>query len=173
MFVVRDCIHIKAPIERCFLLSTNIDLMRSALGLRVSKGSSTRCSGQALAGDRIVWRGWWRGMPQFHESVVTEYEFPAFVRETVESSTFKRFVHELRLTEIDGHVLLTGSIRFSLPFGAPGRWFARRTILPLMMELLRQRLHVLRLVAESNQWSQYLEHDVIDLTNAHLSEIIR
>ena len=172
MFVVRDCIHIKAPIERCFLLSTSIDLMQRSVRLQISKGSSSRCSGLAQAGDRVVWRGWWRGLPLLHESVVTNYESPIFFRETVESSTFKRFEHELRFTEIAGHVLLTGSIRFSLPLGALGRWFARRTVLPRLMELLRQRLHLLRLVAESNQWTQYVAQNATYLENDHLSEMI-
>lgn len=173
MFVVRDCIHIKAPIERCFLLSTSIDLMQRSVGLRISRRTSTRSSGLALAGDRIVWRGWWKGLPQLHESVVTDYELPGFIRETVESSTFKHFEHELRFTEIDGHVLLTGSVRFSLPLGALGRWVARRAVLPRTMELLRERLHILRLVAESNQWTQYVTQNVSYSESAHLTETIR
>jgi hypothetical protein len=157
VFVVRDCIHIKAPIERCFLLSTNIELMQRTVRMRIAQRGSSRCSGLALAGDRIVWRGWWFGLPLQHESIVTAYESPNYVRETVEHGRFRRFEHDLRLTEIDGHVLLTGSVRFSLPFGAAGRWAARRTFLPRVMELLRQRLHLLRLVAESEHWPQYLE----------------
>jgi hypothetical protein len=155
------------------LLSTNVDLMQRAVGLRISRGSSTRSSGLALAGDRIVWRGWWKGLPQLHESVITDYQSPSFVRGTVESSTFKHFQHELRLSEIDGHVLLTGSVRFSLPLGAFGRWIARRSVLPRMMNILRERLHVLRLIAESNQWSQYVTQDVPYTEAAHLSEAIQ
>lgn len=157
MFVVRDCIHIKAPIERCFLLATNIELMQRTIGLKVSKRASSRTTGLAAPGDRVVWHGWWYGLPQTHESVLTGYDSPTLVRKTVESRSFKRFEHELRFTEIDGHVLLTGSVRFSLPLGALGRYVARHTFLPRLMELLRQRLQLLRFVAESEHWPRYLE----------------
>lgn len=157
VYVVRDCIHIKAPIERCFLLSTNIELMERIIGLRVSERASSRTTGLAVAGDRVVWQGWRYGLPHLHKIVITDYEQPSFIRETVESSSFKRFEHELHFAEIDGHVLLTGLVRFSMPLGALGRWLARRTFVPLLVEFLRERLSLLRLIAESEQRPKYLE----------------
>jgi hypothetical protein len=158
VFVVREVTHIKAPIERCFLLSTNIELMQRAVGLRVLKPGSSRTRGLVVLGDRVVWHGWWYGLPHLYKSVVTEYDSPNFVRGTVvQSSSFKRLEHEISLVEFDGHVLLTGSVRFSVALGASGRWVAQRTLLPRFMELLRHRLDVLRLVAESEHWPRYLQ----------------
>ena len=57
MFVVKDNIHINAPLDRCFLLSTSVDLVGHTLGMSISAEESTRAAGMVTQGDRLVWRG--------------------------------------------------------------------------------------------------------------------
>lgn len=159
MFVVRDCVHIRAPMERCFLLSTNIELLQRTLGWRILTTSWSRRSGLVTAGDRVIWYGWRLGLPQIHESIITGYEAPTFLEDTMGRGRFRRFQHDLQFGEIDGHVLLTGSVRFSIPLGRAGRWVGRRFVLPRIIELLRERLDLLRLVAEGEDWKRYLRQD--------------
>ena len=159
MFVVRDCVHVRAPLERCFLLSTSVELTERALGLRAARRESSRSEGLAVAGDRIMWRGWRFGLPQMHESVVSRYERPSVVQSTMGRGRFKRLEYEMRFQEIDGQVLVTGSVRFSLGAGRLGRWVGRRAVVPQMTQLLRRRLELLRLVAEGEEWRRYLHED--------------
>ena len=48
MFTISDSIFINAPIERCFLLSTNIELVGRTLGMKPIEG---KLSGMVVADD--------------------------------------------------------------------------------------------------------------------------
>jgi len=156
MFTISDSIHINAPIERCFLLSTSIELVGKTLGMRPIEGKT---SGTIVDGDRIVWAGWKFGLPQMHESLITRYERPAFFQDTMARGRFKRFQHDHQLTEIDGHTLLNDKLRFSLPLGWPGKMVARHVVVPHLCRLLRQRMLLLKKVAEGDEWQRYLAEE--------------
>ena len=81
MFTISDSIYINAPIERCFLLSTNIELVGQTLGMKPIEGKT---SGLIMANDKLLWAGWKFGLPQMHESVITRYERPSFFQDTME-----------------------------------------------------------------------------------------
>src|SRR6266436_3270891 len=67
MFTISDSIFINAPIERCFLLSTNIELVGRTYGMKPIEG---KLSGMFVAEDRLVWAGWKFGFPQMNERTV-------------------------------------------------------------------------------------------------------
>jgi ligand-binding SRPBCC domain-containing protein len=153
MFTVSDSVHIRAPIDRCFLLSTDLGLVQRTLEMRPVAGKT---AGQVVGGDRIVWRGWIFGLPQLHESLITKYERPEFFQDTMVRGRFKRFQHDHQFLEIDGQTLLIDRLRFSLPLGVVGRMVGRHLVVPYVVKLLRQRLTVLKHVAEGEQWRDYL-----------------
>ena len=157
MFVIKDSIHVIAPIERCFLLSTNIDLAARTIGMRAVAGSA---SGLVKAGDRVVWRGWKFGFPRRHESIISAYDAPSFFRDFMASGSFRFFQHDHELTEICGQVLLNDVIRFALPFGVAGRLVAKYIMVPHIRRLLQRRLTLLKLVAESDGWRGYLPEEL-------------
>ena len=78
MFTISDSIFINAPIERCFLLSTNIELVGRTYGMKPIEG---KLNGMFAAEDRLVWAGWKFGFPQMHESLISQYERPARSKE--------------------------------------------------------------------------------------------
>jgi ligand-binding SRPBCC domain-containing protein len=164
MFTISDTTHVNAPIERCFQLSTNIALMRRTLGMRPIEG---RTSGMIGKGDRIVWAGWKFGFPQMHESLITQYEQPVFFQDTMARGRFSRFQHDHHLTEIDGHTLLNDRLRFTLPFGWPGKVIGRHLLLPAICRLLRDRMLLLKRVAESEEWRRYLPEGAPERTLAN------
>jgi ligand-binding SRPBCC domain-containing protein len=153
MFIVKDSIHIDAPIERCFLLSTNIALVERTLEMRPVGGKT---HGMVVDRDKVVWRGWQFGLPQMHESLITQYERPTFFQDTMVRGRFKRFQHDHELAEVDEHILLTDKVRFSMPFGPLGKLVARYVIVPYICRLLRERMMLLKQVAESEEWRRYL-----------------
>src|SRR6266436_3270887 len=67
MFTISDSIFINAPIERCFLLSTNIELVGRTYGMKPIEG---KLSGMFVAEDRLVWAGWKFGFPQMNDRTV-------------------------------------------------------------------------------------------------------
>jgi len=156
MFVVSDRIHVNAPIERCFLLSTSLELVRQSMKMRLVAGESSKADGLVAGGDRLVWRGWAFGLPHRHESRITKYDRPAFFQDTMERGRFTRFQHDHFFTEIGGRTLLNDKVRFSLPLGGMTRPLGRFVLTPYVARLLRQRLELLKRVAESEEWKEYL-----------------
>jgi ligand-binding SRPBCC domain-containing protein len=153
MFIVKDSIHIHAPIERCFLLATRIELVEKTLRMRPVAGKT---EGHVVKGDRVMWRGRKFGLPQIHESLITRYERPVFFQDTMRRGRFKEFQHDHEFAEVDEQTLLTDKVRFSLPLGRLGKLVARRVLVPHICRLLQERMLLLKRVAESEEWRQYL-----------------
>jgi ligand-binding SRPBCC domain-containing protein len=153
MFVIKDNIHINAPIERCFLLSTNIDLVARSIHMK-AVGSKT--SGLVTAGDHVEWRGWKFGLPQRHESVITQYDVPTFFQDVMASGRFRSFRHDHEFTEMDGRTLLKDIVRFSLPFGPAGKLVGKYILIPHIRNLIHKRFALIKHIAESEEWRKYL-----------------
>lgn len=157
MYVVKDNTHINAPIERCFLLSTSIELVERELGMHpVAKGDATRTEGLVLGGDRIRWEGWQLGLPQYHVSLISAYEPYRYFQDRMIAGRFRTFQHDHEFTEIGGQTLLKDTIRFSMPMGFAGRIVAKRILIPHIRGLLHRRFSLLKRIAESGEWRKYL-----------------
>ena len=161
MFVVRGQVRVRAPIERCFLLSTSIELVQRTLGLRPIAAESRKAGGLIAPADQLVWRGWKFGLPQMHETLITAYEPPHFFQDTMGRGRFARFQHDHRFTAIadrpgEETTLLEDEVRFAMPFGWPG-WLAGRLVMaPHIRGLVRRRFALLKRTAEGENWRRYL-----------------
>lgn len=137
MFVVSDSIHVNAPIERCFLLSTSLELVQGSLKMQQVESKSSRMTGLVVAGDRLMWQGWMFCLPQRYESLITKYQPPDFFQDTMGRGRFKRFQHDHFFTEIGGRTLLNDKVRFSLPCGWLTRPLAQFVVMPHVCKLMR------------------------------------
>lgn len=90
-FVVREEILVRAPIERCFALSTHVAVVEMVLAMRPVAG---RMTGSVVGGDTVRWRGWKWGLLHEHESLIDAYEPPVFFRDRMLAGRFARFEHE-------------------------------------------------------------------------------
>jgi ligand-binding SRPBCC domain-containing protein len=157
MFTISDSIYINAPIDRCFLLSTNVELVGRTLGMEPLEGKT---SGLLVADDRLLWAGWKFGMPQMHESLITQYERPNFFQDSMGRGRFKRYQHDHYFYVMDERTVLNDKIRFTMPLGFLGRWVGQFVIVPYLSRRLRRRLVLLRKVAQnSKEWRKYLPND--------------
>ena len=154
MFTISDSIFINAPIDRCFLLATNVELVGRTLGMKAIEGKT---SGLLAVDDRLLWAGWKFGVPQMHESLISQYERPAFFQDTMERGRFKRYQHDHYFYEMDERTVLNDKIRFTMPLGILGRMVGKFILVPYLSKRLRRRLVLLKRVAESRQeWLKYL-----------------
>jgi ligand-binding SRPBCC domain-containing protein len=153
MFVIKDNIHINAPIERCFLLSTSVDLAARTLGMRAVAGKT---SGLLAAGERVEWSGWKFGLPQRHESLITQYHPPAFFQHSMATGRFRVFRYDHEFTEMDGQTLVKDVVRFSMPFGPFGKLAGKQILIPHIRALIHRRFALLKYVAETEEWRKYL-----------------
>jgi ligand-binding SRPBCC domain-containing protein len=157
MFAIKDNVHIRAPLERCFLLSTSLKIVERELGMHpVAKGGATRTEGLVVGGDRIRWEGWQLGMPQYHVSLISAYEPNRFFQDRMIAGRFKSFSHDHEFTEIGGQVLLKDTIRFAMPFGFAGRLVGKHVMVPHIRGLMARRFSLLKRIAESEEWKKYI-----------------
>jgi ligand-binding SRPBCC domain-containing protein len=157
-FVLCDEITVQAPVERCFLLSTNSELVAMTLKMTPAMqhgGAFVR------AGDRVRWRGWQLGLPQFHESLIDPFEPPVYFRDSMLSGRFAAFAHDHHLMELeDSRVKLRDEVRFQMPLGWLGGLLRRCVLVPPIRALLRKRFALLKSLAESDQWRAYIADEV-------------
>jgi ligand-binding SRPBCC domain-containing protein len=158
MFTISDSIHINAPIERCFMLSTNIELVGKTLAMKPIEGKT---KGTVVAGDKLLWAGWKFGFPQMHESLITRYERPVYFQDTMERGRFKRYQHDHHFFFMDGRTVLNDKIRFTLPLSWLGRIVARTIVVPYISRTLRRRMKLLKKVAESQEWRKYVPEETL------------
>ena len=152
MFTLRDSILVYAPIERCFALSTNIALVQKELGMKPVAGRTTGC---VRGGDTVRWEGWQLGFPNFHVSLIAEYDAPWHFQDRMVEGRFKTFAHDHRFRYVDGGVLFEDEVRFSMPFGWPGQLVGQIVLVPHIKKLLRERFAMLKAIAESEAWREY------------------
>ncbi len=153
-FTLRDRILIAAPIERCFRLSTSIEVVALTLAMRPVEGKT---GGMIAANDQLLWRGWKFGLPQMHETLITGFDEPTFFLDTMGRGRFATFQHDHHFSATeDGGTLLQDELRFSMPFGAAGALVGAVIMVPHIEGLLRRRFALLKQLAEGDGWRDYL-----------------
>jgi ligand-binding SRPBCC domain-containing protein len=156
-FTLRDEIVVHAPSERCFLLSTSVEIVERELGMHPVAG---RTSGLVKEGDTVRWEGWQLGLPQFHESRIEEFRPPSFFRDRMIAGRFASFEHDHSFTDRgDGTVLLWDVLRFTMRWGWAGELIGRSMLVPHIRKLMRRRFALLKRIAESEEWRRYLPDD--------------
>ncbi len=125
-----------------------------------------RTSGLVIGGDTVLWKGWQLGLPQFHKSLISRFEPFRFFQDTMIAGRFKTFQHDHAFTENqDASITLADELRFSMPFGPLG-WFVGRVVMvPHIRGLLKRRFALLKRIAETEEWREYLSSDEAHLTN--------
>jgi ligand-binding SRPBCC domain-containing protein len=153
-FELRDEVIIRAPIERCFLLSTSLAIVERELGMHPVRG---RTSGLVTAGDTVRWEGWQLGMPNYHESLIENYQPYSTFRDRMIAGRFRSFEHDHNFASLrEGLVRLFDEIRFSMPWGWAGDLVGAGILLPHIRGLMRRRFALLKHIAESEEWRNYL-----------------
>jgi ligand-binding SRPBCC domain-containing protein len=167
LVLLQESVTIDAPIERCFALSTRIELVQQTLGMRPVDGVT---SGHISAGSQVLWSGWKFGLPTRHHTLITGFDPPhqpvdspareAFFQDTQLRGRFAFFQHDHHFTQRSGSETteLHDEIRFRLPFGALGGFVATHIVAPHALKLARKRFALLKRIAESGaDWQRYVE----------------
>ena len=155
MYRLKESIHVNAPVDRCFLLSTSIEIVQQTLRMTPVSGQT---SGLIVHGSRLMWHGWKFGMPVKHETLITGYNRPIFFQDTMVRGMFHEFQHDHRFEDIDGRTLLVDVVRFSLPLGPIGKVVAKRVVIPHILQTMVKRFELLKRLAEGDDWERYLVH---------------
>jgi hypothetical protein len=157
VFTLRMTETVAAPIDRCFLLTCSIALVQEELGMRPVSG---RTHGLVQSGDTVRWEGWQLGLHHHHVSLISGYQRPTFLQDTMLAGRFRSFQHDHKLRELPGGFTeLHDELRFSLPWGLAGRLVARYIMTPHILRLMRSRFHRIRRITTTEAWKSYLPQD--------------
>lgn len=159
MTVIQETTSIEAPIERCFDLARSVEvhLLGNTHFGETAVATGGRLAGLIEEGERVTWRAkhfWF-----WHEltSQVISLERPAYFRDVMVCGIFRSMSHDhyFRLLS-NGQTEMRDVFAFAAPLPVLGR-FAELTFLgSYMRRLLRERNEVIRRVAESEDWREYL-----------------
>jgi ligand-binding SRPBCC domain-containing protein len=157
-FILHEEILIRAPIARCFQLSTNIAIVKRELRMTPIRGhTKDLTTGRVSGGDTIRWEGWQLGLPQHHESFIEAFTPPTFFRDRMIAGRFRTFEHNHAFTALDnGTVRLHDELRFTMPFGILGSLIGAAILATHIQRIMQRRFQLLKRIAETSEWQQYL-----------------
>jgi|SRR5215469_12873231 len=153
---------IAAPMERCFDLARSVEVHLK--GNRhwgeeaVALGGVT--SGLVGVGERVTWRARHFGVRQRLTSEITAMDAPRYFQDTMVRGAFRSMQHDHYFRALaDGVTEMRDVFCFSAPLGMLGCVAEGLVLRRYMAELLRERNEVVKAVAESNEWKEYLPGD--------------
>jgi ligand-binding SRPBCC domain-containing protein len=148
---------IKAPMERCFLLSLSVDLHLLSTEETNERAIAGVTSGLMKLNDVVTWRAKHFGIYQNFTSKISEYDSPNyFVSEMVEGA-FKKLRHQHLFEWKDNETIMTDIFVFEAPLGLLGRLFSKLILKDYMKGFLMKRNITIKKVAEGNEWEKLLK----------------
>lgn len=152
------CLHaettVRAPLERCFLLSTSVEIVQCELHMKPVRG---RTRGLVQDGDTIRWEGWKFGLPQFHESMIECFEPYRFFRDRMIAGRFRSFEHDHAfVVTADDSIRMIDDLRFTMCWGWMGTLVGYLLLAPDIRGLMRRRFTLLKRIAESEEWRKFI-----------------
>ena len=161
MIALQETTLIAAPIERVFDLARSIEvhlLGNAHFGEQTTAGT---CTGLIGPGEQVTWRARHFFIRQHLSSAITAFDPPRYFQDTMVRGAFRSMQHDHRFRELSANgesprTEMVDDFRFTAPFGPLG-WLAERLVLRNYMQaLLHERNAIIKQVAESDEWRQYL-----------------
>ncbi|AEU38701.1 SRPBCC family protein [Granulicella mallensis] len=162
MVQLREVTVIAAPLERVFDLARSIEvhlLDNIHFGEQATAGTRTGLHGM---GEQVMWQARHFFVRQTLVSLITAFDSPRYFQDTMLRGAFRSMQHDHFFRKVqpadDGspRTEMTDEFRFAAPIlegGLLAEFFVLRRY---MRNLLRERNAVIKRVAESDEWQQYL-----------------
>lgn len=148
---------IDAPVERCFLLSLNIDLHVVSARSTWEKAIDGVTTGLIGEGQTVTFRALHHGLWRRRHTIRVEAMRPyTYFRDVMVKGVFHRFEHEHHFAAMNDGTRMRDEVRFIAPWGPIGRILARRRLVRVLIE----RSGVIKRVAQSEEWRKYLDASV-------------
>jgi ligand-binding SRPBCC domain-containing protein len=162
MVQLREVTVIAAPLERVFDLARSIEvhlLDNIHFGEQATAGTRTGLHGM---GEQVTWQARHFFVRQTLVSLITAFDSPRYFQDTMLRGAFRSMQHDHFFREVQSasddspRTEMTDEFRFAVPIlegGLLAEFFVLRRY---MRNLLRERNAVIKRVAESDEWRQYL-----------------
>ncbi|MEO8148464.1 MAG: SRPBCC family protein [Bacteroidia bacterium] len=149
--------EINAPIQRCFDLSRSIDLHKLSTSKTNEKAVAGVTTGLIGLHETVTWRAKHFGIYQTMETKITAFIAPEYFESSMVRGAFKSIFHKHIFEEVNGKTIMKDEFNFEAPFGFPGKIFSKLILNNYMKRLLEERNLLIKEVAESEQWKEFLK----------------
>jgi ligand-binding SRPBCC domain-containing protein len=148
---------IAAPQERVFDLARSVDVHKYSMTNyreQIVKGTMTGLMG---LNDEVTWKA----KHLFRERVlrvkITEIKRPDYFADEQVEGDFKMMKHEYYFKPVDNGTIMIDQFHFKTTKGWIGNLFSQVYLEKYLTRLLIERNNIIKKIAESNQWKQFLE----------------
>ena len=159
MVELEEITTIAAPIERCFDLARSVEVH---LAGNVHFGESAVAiggvtSGLVDLGQRVTWRAKHLGVWQNLTSEITAMDRPAYFQDTMIKGAFRLMKHDHYFhSAAPDETVMKDVFCFAAPLPVLGPLAEMLVLRRYMQNLLYERNAVIKQIAESANWQQYL-----------------
>jgi len=148
---------IAAPVERVFDLSRSINLHRKTMNQYGEEVVAGKHTGLLELNETVTWKAKHLFKERILKVKMTALNKPGyFIDEAVEGD-FKKMKHEHYFKPVENGTIMIDQLYFESPYGTLGKWFNVIYLEKYMQRLLTERNNMLKQVAESGHWKQYLQ----------------
>ena len=156
MPVIELSTAIAAPIERVFDLARSIDLHTASTQGTGERAVAGVTSGLIGPGEEVTWRARHFGIWQTLTSRITAYERPSHFADTMQRGAFRRMEHHHYFESSAGGTVMRDIFTYESPLGILGCVADLIFLKRYMRSFLIERNRVIKEVAQSDTWSQYV-----------------
>jgi len=149
---------IRAPRARVFDLARSIDAHQDSTGGTEERAVAGVTKGLIGMDDKVTWEARHFGVRQRLTVRVTALDRPKHFQDVMISGAFKRMVHDHEFAKHPAGTLMRDRFEFTSPLGILGRIVDWLFLTSYMRRFIVRRNEVLKQLAESAEWSRYLEH---------------
>jgi ligand-binding SRPBCC domain-containing protein len=159
MITLEDLTIIRAPVERCFDLARSVEVhlagnVHSGESAVAMAGVTTGLLGMA---QRVTWRAKHFGVWHNLTSVITAMDRPAYFQDTMIQGIFRFMKHDHFFRPLSREETeMRDVFSFAAPLPVLGRLAEIAWLRRYMQALLRERNAVVKEIAESSKWREYL-----------------
>lgn len=157
MPIIHLTVLVDAPIERVFDLARCIDLHENSMSAHGEKAIAGITTGLISLGETVTWRAKHFGIWQHLTSHIAKYDRPNHFRDSMVRGAFKRFDHDHFFTaSTETTTEIIDVFDYTSPLGFVGEIVDGLILENYMKRLLEERNRIIKAVAESEQWQQFL-----------------
>ncbi|MFK7758352.1 MAG: cell division protein [Phycisphaerales bacterium] len=161
MPIIRSTTQLNAPISRVFDLARSIDAHIESASQTNERAIAGRTSGLIEHYETVTWEAKHFGIRQQLTGQITEFDRPNMFTDEMLSGAFKQLRHVHRFRAIsEAQTQMDDELHILAPLGLLGRLAEVTFLNAYMKRFLEGRNQILKEIAESDRWMQYLQDDI-------------
>ncbi|MER2156234.1 MAG: SRPBCC family protein [Solibacillus sp.] len=142
---------IYAPIDGCFDLARNVDILIKTTAKTKEKAVGGVTHGLLNEGDSVTWEATHFGIKQKLTAKVTHMQQPTIFVDVMVKGAFKSFTHTHKFVEEKDGTLMIDMFEYKSPFGPLGSIADKLFLYNYMESFIKKRSAELKMLAESNE----------------------